>query len=483
MKRWATMLLVGLFLSAGQSLHAQSSSLTLIRGVNHVMSPGYKIGRTSIGDPGVCDFVVPKDRMQIILVPKGRGTTNLILFDTKGVKRDSYQVQVVPDLTRLAQDLAQLFENITGIEILIKQDRIFIRGSVYSEKDFQFVAKQVSGVSDVVVNEVRLDPEALDLLAQEIEKAIRRQEIHARVLKDSILLEGFAYSKSQLERAESIARSLSPDRVVNVIELKDQGRFFRDDKMVHFDIRFVSIRYTDLRDWGLDWGNTLGESKSSYTLTDGKTEDFDWKSEAILENFLPSINILVDEGAGKQLLNPRIICKNGETAREVVDGGEVPVIVVTNNNVSVTYKEFGIIVEVSPLVDKDDNVDVQISVAAVFPSDVVRGQGVFAQAFSKDEVKTSVILRKNQTLVLSGLLSNRLRRNFSGWPFLGKIPLIRHFFGAKRLDLNKAELVIFVTPTVLTPMDGIPEVDAKLKEKLEFDIGVEPKFSVDFSSN
>jgi pilus assembly protein CpaC len=465
---------------AAPSLWAATQNLTLIRGRNHDISPGYTIGRTAIGDPNICDFVIPEGRNSVVLVPKAQGSTNLILYDTEGNKRDTYQINVVPDLNRLAQGLAEIFSNIAGLEVAIRQNRIVVTGSIYSDKDYQLVQEALRPLGDVVIADIRLDPEALKLLSEEIERAIGRSEIHTRVVRDKILLEGSAYSESQVNRAESIARSLASDRVVNVIELKEEGRYFREDKLVHFDVKFVEIKYSNLKDWGLNWGDSL-IARSTLEYTRGTDQDARYELEAVLEDFLPNLNILVQEGVAKLLLNPRILCKNGEVARAVVDGGEVPVIIVNQNNITVNYKEFGIILEVAPLVDAEDNVDATIKISVLFPSERIEVSGVVAPSFSKDEVATNVVLKKGQTLILSGSISNRLRRGFRGWPFLGKIPLIQHFFGTKELDLSKAEIVVFVTPTVLAPGQGSAEVDQRLQQKLQFDISVEPRFSTDYS--
>jgi pilus assembly protein CpaC len=466
---------------AASAVWGQTTSLTLIRGQNQDIAPGYTIGRTAIGDPAVADFIITEGRQSVVLVPKAEGTTNFILFDTQGNRRDTYQINVVPNLNQLAQNLAQIFANVPGLEIAIRNNRIVVSGSIYSDRDYQLVQDTLRPYGTIVITDIRLDPEALRVLADEITRSIGREEIEVRVVRDRILLEGFAYSERQVARAEAIARSLASDRVVNVIELREEGRFFRSDRMVHFDIKFMEIGFQNLKDWGLDWGDIIRAESALEFVSRAPDNELAYNATVILDNFFPNINILVREGAGKLLLNPRLVVKNGESAREVVDGGEVPVVVVSGDNVNVSYKEFGIIVEVAPLLDSQNNVDTNIKVSAIFPAEEVRVAGVIAPSFTKDEIETNVVLREGQTLILTGLISNRLRRGFAGWPVLSKIPLIRHFFGTKQLDLNKSELVIFVTPTILAPGAGSAEVDQRLQQKLQFDLSVEPRFSTDFS--
>ncbi|MFH2203924.1 MAG: secretin N-terminal domain-containing protein [Elusimicrobiota bacterium] len=63
---------------------------------------------------------------------------------------------------------------------------------------------------------------------------------------------------------------------------------------------------------------------------------------------------------------------------------------------------------------------------------------------------TLVRVKNGQTLVLGGLLESRETKTVRKVPFLGYIPLIGWFFTSNRNQRTNTDLVIFITPTIVT---------------------------------
>lgn len=486
--------LMGFLLVSFLSINAvfASGKLTLVKGSNKPLSIDYDIGKIAIGDPSVCDFVVSKSRREVILSPKKRGTTNLLLWDKEGHKRDSMEIVVVDNLRRLAENLRQLFHGIEGVEIKRTESKIIINGNVFSEADFNYIKQAVEGAPELIQFRLSLDPEALRLLAREIEKAIKRAEIKTRVIKDMILLEGFVFNKYDYQRAEKIAKTFSPNRIINGIEIKDprKGRSFRKDKLVHFDVKFLELSDSDFSRLGINWSDSIvaqdETDMTQYWGDDPRTNinedkaDLFGATQAVITGILPSLDILVNDGGAKQLANPRLICKSGEKAREVVDGGLYPVIVVTNLEIKIEYREYGIIVEISPLVNENNSVDAKIKVSISQVGRLIEKQGVSVPLFDLDEVETNVLLNDGETLVLGGLLNKKLKEEMSGLPGLSKIPLLKYLFGSKEKAWNYDQLVIFITPRVVEAGALDVDTDIKLKKRIEMNLSVEDEFSSDY---
>ena len=68
---------------------------------------------------------------------------------------------------------------------------------------------------------------------------------------------------------------------------------------------------------------------------------------------------------------------------------------------------------------------------------------------NKREVTTSVLLRNGQTLVVGGVQEDLRQDARSGLPFLGDLPWLGAWFRKTRAQHDRAELLIFLTPTVL----------------------------------
>ena len=65
-----------------------------------------------------------------------------------------------------------------------------------------------------------------------------------------------------------------------------------------------------------------------------------------------------------------------------------------------------------------------------------------------------VRVRDGQTLILTGVISDRDAQLVSKWPILGDLPLIGQFFRSSGREKNKNELVILVTPRIINDQEG-----------------------------
>lgn len=468
-----------------------SGKLTLVKGSNKPLSTDYDIGKIAIGDPAVCDFVVASSRREVVLSPKFRGSTNLILWDSDGKKRDSIEIVVVDNINRLADGLREIFRDIEGVEVKQTESKVIIGGNVFSESDFNYIKSAVEGAPELIQFRLSLDPEALRLLAREIEKSITRAEITTRVIKDMILLEGFVFNKFEYERADKIAKTFSPSRIINALEIRDsnQGRAYRSDKLVHFDVKFLEVSDADFSKLGINWNDSILVSDTTKMnqfhgddpTTNINEEDADLfgKTEVLITGILPSLDVLVSDGGAKQIANPRLICKSGERAREVVDGGLYPIIIVTSQEIKVEYKEYGIIVELQPIVNDNNAVDTKIKVSIVQLGKLIEKVGVSVPLFDLDEVDTHVLMDEKQTLVLGGLVNKKLKEQMAGLPLLSKIPLLKYFFGSKEKEWSTSQLIVCITPTVVEAGQTEVDVDSRLKKKLEITLSTEDEFSID----
>jgi hypothetical protein len=70
-------------------------------------------------------------------------------------------------------------------------------------------------------------------------------------------------------------------------------------------------------------------------------------------------------------------------------------------------------------------------------------------SFVKREAETSVVLLNNQTLVLGGLIQDKLTIDDRGVPLLKNIPIVGFLFGFKEKKLEKTELLLLITPRVV----------------------------------
>ena len=171
------------------------------------------------------------------------------------------------------------------------------------------------------------------------------------------------------------------------------------------------------------------------------------------EGFLQAIK---EEGLLKIQAEPVLVTRSGEAAR-LESGGEFPIPVPQSlGTVTIQFREFGINLEVLPIVISPTRLRQQVS-AEVSEKDVANGvtlNGTFVPGIFKRKVQSVVEMEFGQTLVLGGLVSTRNTGTTQKTPFLGELPLIGAAFSKKRFDQSEVELIVMITPEYVSPIHG-----------------------------
>jgi len=74
-------------------------------------------------------------------------------------------------------------------------------------------------------------------------------------------------------------------------------------------------------------------------------------------------------------------------------------------------------------------------------------------AISKNQIKTETLVKDGQTLVLGGIYVISDSNRQSRVPYLHKIPIIGALFRNDEISESRKELLIFVTPTIIMPVE------------------------------
>jgi general secretion pathway protein D len=102
-------------------------------------------------------------------------------------------------------------------------------------------------------------------------------------------------------------------------------------------------------------------------------------------------------------------------------------------------------------------------------------------ATSKRAVKTTVVARDQQTVVIGGLMADRISENVTKVPILGDIPVIGFFFRSTSKIVKKSNILIAITPYVVSDLSDLRRVaEKKLRERRDF---IERYSSLEDTSN
>jgi type II secretory pathway component GspD/PulD (secretin) len=114
-----------------------------------------------------------------------------------------------------------------------------------------------------------------------------------------------------------------------------------------------------------------------------------------------------------------------------------------------TEQEIGIELTVTPYVNRDDYITLDVVPKVEEITGTVLIEGTEQPIKSTRRAQTRVTIKDGFTMVIGGLIDDKLRRNNSRVPYIHRLPLIGRLFENKQNDDQKTELLIFVTPTIL----------------------------------
>jgi type IV pilus assembly protein PilQ len=155
------------------------------------------------------------------------------------------------------------------------------------------------------------------------------------------------------------------------------------------------------------------------------------------------LTALEQEGGGKVISSPRVITANQKMAR--IEQGQERVFTTNVLGVgSVVTKKATLKLEVTPQITPDDRVNMEVNITKDNFSDAVTG------ILNVKEIKTQVLLDNGETVVIGGIYEQDKVDTVTKVPFFGDIPLLGWLFKSKEAKDNKTELLIFLTPRILS---------------------------------
>jgi len=182
-------------------------------------------------------------------------------------------------------------------------------------------------------------------------------------------------------------------------------------------------------------------------------------------NFTATIRALENDGKIDVLSRPYILASDNQLASVTV-GQEVPFITRSSltdagqlNN-TIDYRDVGILLDVIPHINPDGMVilDVAPEISTLLDSTVQVSENVSAPLINKRSAQSRVSVKSGQTIVIGGLMQDKVSTTVSKVPLLGDIPYVGALFKRTQTDRSKTELLIFLTPHIATDSDQLTKM-------------------------
>ncbi|WP_240151624.1 MULTISPECIES: type II secretion system secretin GspD [Oleiagrimonas] len=265
---------------------------------------------------------------------------------------------------------------------------------------------------------------------------------------------------------------------------------------VQIETRILEVQLTGQFSFGVQWyleGLINGQANSSGGFTPGQpgnqqqwalggggasfvpgTDNFFYSF--VNHNLQAAVHAMETSGNTKVLSAPSLVVMNNQEAKIQV-GTQVPVNQTyiaggigtgSNNDLStlgqVSYKDTGVILQVRPRVNPGGLVYLTLDQVVSKPG-IADKFGNFP--IDKRELNTQIAVQSGQTVLLGGLIQQDEGKTDTGIPGLNRIPVIGRLFGTTSRHRNRTELIVLITPRVITSSSDAQEITDEYASKFE----------------
>ena len=269
-------------------------------------------------------------------------------------------------------------------------------------------------------------------------------------------------SRRGLVQAEKRTNTLIVSDLPNIVDRVEKMAMELDSSTPQIEItaKLVDVDSQASRDLGITWGltglspgNDPANGVIDVNVTEGKTPQSATINYGVAKNWgviSAKIDMLERMNKANIISNPRITTVDNREAKILV-GQKIPLIVqdVAGNPVS-QLQTIGIQLKVTPHLTQDKKIimDLHPEVSDLATNSTVQG-GVI---INTSEADTRVMVDDGQTAVIGGLIRTNEGTIRQGVPLLKDLPIIGALFRSSNTSHQSRELIIFVTPRLLTDL-------------------------------
>jgi pilus assembly protein CpaC len=386
-----------------------------------------------VSNPVIADAVIRSSR-RIYLTGVAVGEANIFVFDKNEQLIVNLHIEVERDITGLEARLNALIEG-ARVSVDLFNDNIVLSGSVKSASD----SRRAADLANAFANGGR----------------------NSQSQQDRSGGGGGGGGASVVIGDPTAERSSS---VVNMLQIEGEDQ-------VHLKVTVAEVNRKAIKQLGVNWDfNNLVSSggvlttvlNSAFGINPTANPSFIQSPSPARRGNLQlssgglvgTLSFLEQNGLSRILAEPTLTAISGESA-SFLAGGEFPVITgVDNNNVpSVAFKAFGVGLDFTPVVLSEGRISLRVrtEVSEISQENTVTFQGTVIPGLKTRRAETTLELPSGGSMIMGGLLQDDVRQSMNGQPGLMDLPVLGTLFRSRDFQRSETELVIFVTPYLVSP--------------------------------
>jgi pilus assembly protein CpaC len=361
----------------------------------------------------------------------------------------------------------------------LSERSIYVLGKTPGRTTLTLLTAEGTLISNV---DVHVAPDIAEF-KERLQQILPGEFIEVRTANDGIVLSGVVSSTAKLDRALDLANRYAPERVSNLMSVGGT-------QQVMLKVRFAEMQRSVAKDLGVSLGAIGGGSNG----VDGRTGTYLNPLNTVSPSVIPTagtrgalgigfsagsvqfavlLEALEAKGVVRTLAEPNLTALSGQEAT-FLGGGEYPVPVASSDGISIEYKPFGVELSFTPTVVDGDIINLQMTaaVSSIDTTVTVETDAGAINAFKRRETSTTVEMRDGESFAVAGLLQDDFRNANSQLPWIGDVPILGALFRSSSFQRNQSELVIIITPYLVSPTKGdafaLPTDRVRLPTEREF---------------
>jgi type IV pilus assembly protein PilQ len=163
------------------------------------------------------------------------------------------------------------------------------------------------------------------------------------------------------------------------------------------------------------------------------------------------LSALEADGRGKIVSSPRVV--TADQVKAIIEQGvEYPYqTAAASGATTLSFRRAGLKLEVTPQITPEGNIILDVQVNKDSPGEILLG----ARAINTKRVQTQVLVENGGTVVIGGIFESEEQDSENKVPLLADIPIFGNLFKSRNRTSNKSELLVFITPKVVSTKDFV----------------------------
>lgn len=374
------------------------------------------------------------------------------------------------ELPKPISDILVASPSIADVGVL-RSNRLYVVGREIGDTNILAFDDAGNVLAEISVH-VHIDEKTLK---DTISKFFPDENIKVKTVGNDIILTGRVSTPAVANKVRDLTNRFSVNADQDIVDLMNVA----GEQQVMLKVKIIEADRTMLRELGVDMdldigsGDNLGGLLNSFSGT-GLTAANPFAQGAIFfanNDDLAQVNFraLERDGLVNTLAEPNLTAISGENAGFLA-GGEFPVPTGVDNQgrVQIEFKQFGVSLDFRPIVMSKDRISLQLAaeVSALAQQDsITLGEGVNIPGLTVRRANSTVEMSSGSSLMIAGLIQSETTNALNGLPGISDIPILGDLFKSKSFARNESELLIVVSPYLVTTYaEPVAEIAAPKKK-------------------